>query len=75
MPNKVNTDGEPVPKFSWKRLSRSIVREMYNRAVKAAEITQMTTDQRMGLMDRIGKWAAQKIVNAVVRRVRKARAE
>jgi len=61
----VDTDGNPVPRFSWKRLSKSIVREMYNRAVSAAEKTQLSTEQRMGLMDRIGRWAASKIVEKV----------
>lgn len=64
----LDQDGQPVPKFSWKRLSKSIVREMYNRAVAAAEKTQMSTEQRMGLMDRIGRWAASKIVEKITGR-------
>lgn len=63
-----DADGNPIPKFSWKRLSGSIVKEMYNRAVKASELTRLTTEQRLGLMEKIGKWAATKIVEKVTGR-------
>jgi hypothetical protein len=44
-------------KFKWKRLSTSIVREMFRRAVEAAKLTALDPKRTNELMSKIGEWA------------------
>lgn len=50
------TTGEEVSKFSWKRLAKSISREMYKRAGQAAELTKLDPQRVKDLMDKVGEW-------------------
>lgn len=69
---------EKPQKFQWKRYAKSVVREMYNRATKAADITKLDSQRVKDLMDKVGEWAlapkffgSRRIARKVIRAGRK----
>lgn len=71
---------EKPPKFQWKRYAKSVIREMYQRAAKAADITKLDSQRTKDLMDKVGEWVlapkffgSRKIARKVIRAGRKVK--